>query len=90
MKYLLFAALSMFSVYAAAAQPSAPSGASQPAPVTVQYDYSQHLDIAKVVSITPVNPDSCGPVSANMVYVDSKGVTHSLEYTRLGNGCENG
>lgn len=89
MKYLLVAALSMFSVYAAAAQPAPPTSA-QSAPITVQYDYSQHLDIAKVVSISPVNPDSCGPISSNMVYIDSKGVTHSLEYTRLGNGCENG
>ena len=85
MKYALFAAMSLFSVFAAAAEPAT---ASQPAPI--QYNYSQHLDIAKVVSIKADDPDTCGTTNANMVYVDSKGVTHSLEYTRLGNGCQNG
>lgn len=84
MKYALFAAMSLFSVFAAAAEPGT-------APVkTVQYDYSQHLDIAKVVSIKADNPDTCGTTNANMVYIDSKGVTHSLEYTRIGNGGQNG
>lgn len=89
MKYALFAALSMFSVLAAAAQPASAAPAS-PAPATVQYDYKQNLDIAKVVSIKADDPDTCGITNANMVYIDSKGVTHSLEYTRLGNGCQNG
>jgi hypothetical protein len=92
MKYALFAALSMFSLFAAAAEPVnlAPvtvNGAKVP---TVEYNYSQHLDIAKVISTKADNPDACGLTNANMVYADSKGVTHNLEYTRLGNGCQNG
>lgn len=89
MKYLTFATLSLVSVFAAAAPPAGPTPAV-PAPVTVQYDYSQHLDVAKVVSITADNPEACGITNAHMVYLDSQGVTHNLEYTRMGNGCENG
>jgi hypothetical protein len=92
MKYALFAAMSLFSVFAAAAEPVAlaPVTVNAAKVPTVQYNYSQHLDIAKVVSTSTTNPDACGLTNANMVYVDSKGVTHSLEYTRLGNGCQNG
>ncbi|WP_311970220.1 DUF2790 domain-containing protein [Pseudomonas baltica] len=92
MKYPLFAALSLFSVFAAAAEPASLDRVTvNPAqPATVEYNYSQHLDIAKVVSIKADDPDTCGTTNANMVYVDSKGVTHSLEYTRMGNGCQNG
>jgi hypothetical protein len=32
----------------------------------------------------------CGPIKAQMEYVDSKGVSHKLEYTRLGDECEKG
>lgn len=92
MKVVLLAALSMFSVLAAAAEPAtlAPATVNAAKVPTVQYSYTQHLDIAKVLSIKADNPESCGLTNANMVYVDSKGVTHSLEYTRLGNGCQNG
>lgn len=92
MKVALFAALSMFSVLAAAAEPATlvPATVNAAKVPTVQYSYTQHLDIAKVLSIKADNPESCGLTNANMVYVDSKGVTHSLEYTRLGNGCQNG
>jgi hypothetical protein len=86
MKYLLVAGMSLFSLVAAAAEPASSSAN----PAAVQYDYSQHLDIAKVVSIKADDPDTCGTTNANMVYLDSKGVTHSLEYTRMGNGCQNG
>jgi hypothetical protein len=87
MKYALFAALSIFSAFA-----SANSDVSESAPAAVEYNYSQHLDIAKVVSMTTASniATECGPVEAHMVYVDSKGVTHNLEYTRLGDGCQNG
>jgi hypothetical protein len=90
MKYVLFAALSIFSALASANGPTSTASASVPA--AVEYNYSQHLDIAKVVSLTSdANvATECGPVQSRMVYVDSKGVTHTMAYTRLGDGCQNG
>ena len=89
--YAMFAALSLFSVFASAngQVPNANNGAQQSTPA-VQYDYSQHLDIAKVIKITPNNDNVCGQVDAHMIYLDSQGVRHNLEYTRAGNGCQNG
>ena len=85
MKYLAFVALSMVSLFASAAE--------TPAAATAQgevYNYSQNLDIAKVISINSVNPSAieCGPELAHMIYVDSKGVRHDLQYTRMGENCE--
>lgn len=84
MKYVLFAAMSMFSLFAAASE--APAAATQ----SDVYNYSQNLDIAKVISISSVNPNTteCGPELAHMVYVDSKGARHDLQYTRMGENCE--
>ena len=95
MKFPLFVALSLVSLFASASEPanSTANPANAPAATaeqTTQYDYSEDLDIAKVVRITsasnPANP--CAPVKAKMEYVDSKGVAHKLEYTRLGDACE--
>jgi len=90
MKYVLFAALSLFSVLACAHDETggAPTAAAQDG----QYDYTQDLDIAKVVRISTANSGAseCGPLKAQMEYVDSKGVSHKLEYTRLGDNCEKG
>lgn len=90
MKYALFAALSMFSLFASANDTAAQTAATVAS--EVQYDYTQDLDIAKVVRISTTNSatDACGPVKAQMEYVDSKGVSHKLEYTRLGDECGNG
>ncbi|WP_085601597.1 DUF2790 domain-containing protein [Pseudomonas sp. B10(2017)] len=54
-----------------------------------QYSYSQHLDIARVISISEV-PNVCEVVPARMTYEDSKGQKHILEYRVMGNGCSNG
>ncbi len=54
-----------------------------------QYSYSQHLDIARVISMSEV-PNVCEVVPARMTYEDSKGQTHILEYRVMGNGCSNG
>jgi phosphoribosylformylglycinamidine (FGAM) synthase PurS component len=90
MKYALFAALSMFSLFASAND--TPGQTAAAAAKDVQYDYSQDLDIAKVVRISNESSanNACGPVKAQMEYVDSKGVSHKLEYTRLGDECDNG
>jgi len=90
MKYVLFAALSMFSLFASANDNAA--DASSIAAQNDEYDYTQDLDIAKVVRISNANSTAseCGPLKAQMEYVDSKGVSHKLEYTRLGDDCEKG
>ena len=54
-----------------------------------QYSYSQDLDIAKVISMSEV-PNVCKVVPARMMYEDSKGHRHILEYRVMGNGCSNG
>jgi len=53
------------------------------------YHYGANLDIAKVIKMdTP--PDECNVVKTHMLYLDSKGVKHNLEYSIMGNGCSNG
>jgi hypothetical protein len=91
MKYITFAALSLFSLMASAADTTA-SSAPQTTVQSEEYDYSQDLDIAKVVRLTSTadSATECGLVEAHMVYVDSKGVTHNLKYSRLGDGCQSG
>jgi len=54
-----------------------------------QYNYSQHLDIARVISMSEV-PNVCEVVPARMTYEDSQGQKHILEYRVMGNGCSNG
>lgn len=72
---------------AAMADDLANNGAEQ-IPVE-QYSYSQHLDIAKVISMSEV-PNVCEVVPARMTYEDSQGQRHILEYRVMGNGCSNG
>jgi hypothetical protein len=90
MKYALFAALSIFSAFASAN--GSVGAATESTPPAVEYNYSQHLDIARVVSITNDGnlATECGPVQSHMIYVDSQGQMHNLQYTRLGEGCQNG
>lgn len=53
------------------------------------YKYGDRLDIAKVIEVeTP--DDVCSVVTTHMLYLDSKGVKHNLEYNIMGNGCSNG
>ena len=54
----------------------------------VTYRYGMALDIAEVVSITPV-ADVCGVVPVEMTYLDSKGAKHILQYSEFGTGCSN-
>lgn len=46
------------------------------------------LDIQRVVSITPV-PGSCQVEPATMIYLDSRGVSHTLNYQVMGT-CQGG
>lgn len=90
MKYSLFAALSLVSLFASANDNV--SGATATAVQESVYDYAQDLDIAKVIRITSADSaaSECGPVTAQMEYVDSKGITHRLQYMKLGQGCDKG
>ncbi|WP_095120289.1 DUF2790 domain-containing protein [Pseudomonas sp. Irchel s3f10] len=54
----------------------------------VAYRYGMQLDIAQVLSITPV-ADVCGVVPVEMTYLDSHGGKHILQYSEFGSGCSN-
>ncbi|MFJ4192767.1 DUF2790 domain-containing protein [Pseudomonas sp. NPDC089534] len=54
----------------------------------VAYRYGMALDIAQVVSVTPV-ADICGVVPVEMTYLDSNGEKHILQYSEFGTGCSN-
>lgn len=86
MKALLVLALGSLCASAMAAEVADVSAEQIP---VEQYSYSQHLDIAKVISMTEV-PNVCEVVPARMTYEDSHGQKHILEYRVMGNGCSNG
>jgi hypothetical protein len=82
MKPLMFTLLACASTFTVAAQMPATDDNA----VVEHYNYSMHLDIAKVVAIDPV-PNVCEAVPVHMVYDDSQGKRHVLEYQVMGNGC---
>lgn len=92
MKYLAFAALSLFSVFASANELSTTQASAQPLSQTEQYNRHKGLDVAKVTSVTTAHdPEKFdGLVKTDLTYIDSKGVTHNLEYTTMGYGRQNG
>ncbi|MBW3505222.1 MULTISPECIES: DUF2790 domain-containing protein [unclassified Pseudomonas] len=56
-------------------------------PSTVEsYSYGTKLDIARVISLSTI-PDVCEVVPATMIYEDSQGQRHTLEYKAMGDGC---
>lgn len=87
MKALLVLALSSVCVNAFADEAS--TQVSHQQPVVEHYSYSSELDIAKVISMSEI-PNVCEVVPARMVYEDSQGMKHTLEYRVMGNGCSNG
>ncbi|MDH0744849.1 DUF2790 domain-containing protein [Pseudomonas sp. GD03842] len=92
MKYVAFAALSFFSVFASASELAANSATAQPLTQVEQYNRHKGLDVAKVISVkTAQDPEKVdGLVKSQMTYVDSAGVSHNLEYTTQGYGRQNG
>jgi len=92
MKYVAFAALSFFSVFASASELSATSASAQPLTQVEQYNRHKGIDVAKVISVkTAQDPEKVdGLVKTQMTYVDSVGVKHDLEYTTQGYGRQNG
>ena len=87
MKALLVLALSSVCLTAMAEEVN--TQAAHPQPAAEQYSYSSELDIAKVISMSEI-PSVCEVVPAQMVYEDSQGKQHTLEYRVMGNGCSNG
>ena len=83
MKHLIVIALMGFSILAAADELKV---AQQPA--VEHYTYATDLDIANVISVSPVD-DVCEVVPAQMTYEDHQGQRHILEYRVMGNGCSN-
>lgn len=92
MKYLAFAALSLFSVFASANELANSASGAQPLSQVEQYNRHKGLDIVKVTGATTAqDPEKVdGLVKTDMSYVDSAGVTHTLEYTTMGYGRQNG
>ncbi|NWC92962.1 MULTISPECIES: DUF2790 domain-containing protein [unclassified Pseudomonas] len=91
MRYLLIALLGLFSTLAfAQGETPAPTTGTAATAASETYDYSQDLDIAKVVRVSSESSTECGPVKGHMVYIDSHGVRHELDYMRLGDACQHG
>lgn len=84
---MVMIALFGFSSMVMAQEGTAPAQ-DQQAPVE-QYNYSTHIDVAKVISQTEV-ADVCGVVPMRMTYEDSQGKRHVLAYEVMGSGCSNG
>lgn len=52
-----------------------------------QYMYGDHLDIAKVVSISDSASSQCGVVNSRLTYLDSAGQTQAFDYRSINQGC---
>ena len=72
----------------AMADDSTTAPTDQNPPIEV-YSYSTHLDIAKVISTTEPG-NVCGAVPVEMVYEDSTGQVHRMQYQTMGTGCDHG
>ncbi|SDG53890.1 DUF2790 domain-containing protein [Pseudomonas abietaniphila] len=92
MKYVLFAALSLASVYASAQESVSSVSDTQVSAQTQRYNQHKGLDVSKVISSTTAQDVQKvdGPVNAQLVYLDSAGVKHTLDYTIQGYGRQNG
>ncbi|WP_339514282.1 DUF2790 domain-containing protein [Pseudomonas sp. RL_15y_Pfl2_60] len=55
----------------------------------VQYEYGNKLDVAKVISLTDVS-ELRGVVPVIMVYQDSQGKVHKLQFLQLGGADSSG
>ncbi|WP_442108047.1 DUF2790 domain-containing protein [Pseudomonas sp. NUPR-001] len=57
---------------------------------TAVYHYGMPLDIAKVVQMSEPDSQLCDVVQASMVYLDSAGQQHTLQYLKLALACSDG
>jgi hypothetical protein len=86
---LVLMALFSFSAAAMAEESEAKIAAQNQRQTVEQYTYSTHLDIARVISVEQV-PNVCRVVPQHMIYEDSQGKRHVLEYQVMAGGCSNG
>ncbi|MGF6594624.1 DUF2790 domain-containing protein [Pseudomonas sp. 2835] len=63
---------------------AATAEAATPVPV---YHYGMPVDVARVLQLSEPASDTCEVVLASMVYVDSAGRQHSLQYLKLAQVC---
>ncbi|ROL72739.1 DUF2790 domain-containing protein [Pseudomonas vranovensis] len=63
---------------------AATAEAATPVPV---YHYGMPVDVARVLQLSEPASDTCEVVLASMVYVDSAGRQHSLQYLKLARVC---
>ncbi|WP_339478085.1 DUF2790 domain-containing protein [Pseudomonas sp. RL_5y_Pfl2_69] len=81
MKTLIALVLAGFATLAVAGETSAVQSST-----VESYSYGTKLDIARVISLSTI-PDVCEVVPATMIYEDSQGQRHTLEYKAMGDGC---
>lgn len=81
MKTLIALFLAGFATLAVAGETSAVQSST-----VESYSYGTKLDIARVISLSTI-PDVCEVVPATMIYEDSQGQRHTLEYKAMGDGC---
>ncbi|HWD32362.1 DUF2790 domain-containing protein [Pseudomonas caricapapayae] len=51
------------------------------------YHYGMPLDISKVLTMSEPDTRLCDVVQASMVYLDSAGQQHTLQYLKLAQAC---
>ncbi|MCY1270939.1 hypothetical protein D9M71_516610 [compost metagenome] len=85
----LIALSSIVFAFQASAAESVISTPSQLRATAPKYHYGMELDIERVISHSPI-PNSCQVVPAEMIYEDSQGERHTLQYKVMGNGCHGG
>lgn len=54
---------------------------------TAVYHYGMPLDIARVLTMSEPDTRLCDVVQASMVYLDSAGQQHTLQYLKLAQAC---
>ncbi|MDD2046048.1 DUF2790 domain-containing protein [Pseudomonas putida] len=59
----------------------------QAAESTAVYHYGMPLDIARVLAMSEPDTEICDVVQASMVYLDSAGQQHTLQYLKLAQAC---
>ncbi len=85
MRALLLLLLAGTSCMAIAETRPLPASATN-TPRAERYDYSMKLDIARVIETSDI-PNVCEVVPMQMVYEDSHGQRHILDYSVMGRGC---
>ncbi|MCY1422156.1 hypothetical protein D3C76_693070 [compost metagenome] len=63
------------------------TASAQAAESIAVYHYGMPLDIARVVAMSEPETDLCDVVQASMVYIDSAGRQHTLQYLKLALAC---